>query len=117
MGSPSAIRAGSSPKTDAKGPASADSKTADRGAAFWAIETACSSESPPEGIGRARAGPVEDAGDPVTVDEHVGELQVAVDEHRCPRPECSLGNPAVARDEVGWKDPACDEPLALAVEV
>ena len=37
------------------------------------------------GIALARLGPVDHAGDFVTVDEHVGDLQVAVDEHRCPR--------------------------------
>ena len=44
--------------------------------------------------------PVERRGEPerhldlVTVDEHVVDLQVAVREHRCPRPERGLGNPA-----------------------
>ena len=61
-------------------------------------------------------GPVDHAGDLVTVDEHVGDLQVAVREHRCPRSECSLGDPAVARDQVGGKDAVRDEPLAFAVE-
>ena len=37
-------------------------------------------------------------------------------EHRCPRPERSLGEPAVARDHVGGKDVVGDEPLALMVE-
>ena len=53
----------------------------------------------------------------VTLDEHVGDLQVAVREHRSPRPERSLGDPAVARDHVGGKDAVRDEPLAFAVEV
>ena len=44
------------------------------------------------------------------------DLQVAVGEHRCPRPERSLGDAAVARDHVGGKDVVGDEPLALAVE-
>ena len=35
----------------------------------------------------------------------------------CPRPERGLGNPAVARDQVGGKDAVRDEPLAFAVEV
>src|SRR5271170_6839638 len=39
----------------------------------------------------------------------------AVREHRCPRPERSVGNPAVARDQVGGKDAVRDEPLAFAV--
>jgi len=70
-----------------------------------------------QGIALARLGPVEHARDHVTVDEHVGDLQVAVREHRRPRPECSLGDPAVARDQVGGEDAARDEPLAFAVEV
>src|SRR5215469_12467841 len=61
-------------------------------------------------------GPVDDAGDLVTVDEDVVDLQVAVDEHRCPRPERSLGELAVAHDQVGWKDAVGDEPLAFTVE-
>ena len=68
-------------------------------------------------VALGRLGPVDDAGDLVTVDEDVGDLQVAVGEHRCPRPERSLGDPAVARDHVGGKDVVGDEPLALAVEV
>src|SRR4029077_10556248 len=51
-----------------------------------------------QGIALARLGPVDYAGDLVTVDEHVGDLQVAVREHRGPRAERSLGNPSVARD-------------------
>ena len=54
-----------------------------------------------QGIAPGRLGPVDHAGDLVTVDEHVGDLQVAVHEHRCPRPQRGLGNPAVARDQVG----------------
>jgi hypothetical protein len=53
----------------------------------------------------------------VTVDEHVGYLQVAVREHRCPRPQRSHGNPAAARDHIGGKDAVRDEPLAFAVEL
>jgi len=49
-----------------------------------------------QGIALARLGPVDHAGDLVTVDEHVGDLRVAVREHRCPRPERSLGDSAVA---------------------
>ena len=70
-----------------------------------------------QGIALARLGPVDHAGDLVTVDEHVGDLQVAVREHRCPRPERSLGNPPVVRDQVGGKDAVRDEPFAFAVEV
>ena len=44
------------------------------------------------------------------------DAQLAVDEHRCPRPERSLGELAVARDQVGGKDAVGDEPLAFAVE-
>jgi hypothetical protein len=69
------------------------------------------------GVALARLRPVEHTGDLVTVDEHVGDLQVAVCEHRCPRPERSLGNLAVAHDQVGGKDVVRDEPLAFAVEV
>ena len=59
----------------------------------------------------------DDAGDLITGDEDVVDLQVAVDEHRCPRPERSLGELAVACDHVGGKDVVGDEPLAFAVEV
>jgi hypothetical protein len=40
--------------------------------------------------------------------------QVAVDEHWCPRPQSSLGEPGVGCDDVGAKDIVGDEPLALA---
>ena len=70
-----------------------------------------------ERVALGRLGPVDDAGDLVTGDEDVVDLQVAVDEHRCPRPERSFGEPAVARDDVGRKDVVGDEPLALAGEV
>jgi hypothetical protein len=49
-----------------------------------------------ERVAPGRLGPVDDAGDLVTVDEDVVDLQVAVDEHRCPRPERSLGEPSTA---------------------
>src|SRR2546430_9105223 len=65
-------------------------------------------------LGRLR--PVDDAGDLVTGDEDVVDLQVAVDEHRCPRPERSLGEPAVACDHVGGEEGVGDEPLPLARE-
>ena len=69
-----------------------------------------------QGVALARLGPVDHAGDLVTVDEHVSDLQVAVREHRWPPPERSFGNPPVARHQVGRKDPVGDEPLAFAVE-
>ena len=70
-----------------------------------------------QGITLARLGPVDDAGDLVAVDEHVRDLQVAVREHRCPRPERGLGDLAVAADQVGGEDAVGHEPLALAVEI
>jgi hypothetical protein len=51
-----------------------------------------------ERVALGRLGPVDDAGDLVTVDKDVVGLQVAVDERRRPRPEYSLGELAVARD-------------------
>src|SRR4051794_567446 len=57
--------------------------------------------------------PVDDAGDLVTGDEDVVDLQIAVNEDRCPRPECSLRKSAVAGDHVGRKDAIRDEPFAL----
>src|SRR5262249_37334449 len=54
-------------------------------------------------VALARLGPVEEPGDLVTVDEDVRDLQVAVGEHRCPRPECPLGHPMVAPDHVAGK--------------
>src|SRR5207248_5411239 len=58
-----------------------------------------------QGIALARPGPVDHAGDLVLVDGHVGDLQVAVREHRCPRPERSLGNPRSEERRVGteWR--------------
>ena len=70
-----------------------------------------------ESVALGRLGPVDDAGDLVTSDEDVVDLQVTVDEHRCPRPERSLGEPAIARDHLGRKDVVGDEPLALGVEL
>src|SRR5690606_26082021 len=69
-----------------------------------------------ERVSPGRLGPVDDAGDLVTGDEDVIDLQVAVYEHRCPRPERSLGKPAVAGDHVSGKDVVGDEPLALVGE-
>src|SRR6266536_4956029 len=67
-----------------------------------------------ERVALGRLGPVDDAGDLITGDEDVVDLQVAVDEHRCPRPERSLGELAVAYDHVGGKDAVGGEPLAFA---
>jgi len=39
------------------------------------------------GITPASLGPVDHAGDLVNVDEHMGDLQVTVREHRSPQPE------------------------------
>jgi RNA polymerase sigma-70 factor (ECF subfamily) len=71
----------------------------------------------PQRVALAAFGPIEDAGDLVTVDEDVADLQVAVHEHRRRRPERPLGEPPVVRDHVGRKDLVGDEPLALAVEL
>src|SRR4051794_10537285 len=67
-------------------------------------------------IALARLGPVDDAGELVTVNEDVADLQVPVREHRYPWPERGLGDLAVTRDQVGGKDAARDEPLAFAGE-
>src|SRR3954452_21903960 len=69
-----------------------------------------------QAVATARLGPVDHAGDLVIVEEHMGDLQVAVRKHRCPRSERSLGNSAVARDQVGGKDTVRDQPFAFAVE-
>jgi hypothetical protein len=50
------------------------------------------------------------------VDDDVVDLQVAVDEHWCPRPERSLGVLGVTGDQAGGKDVVGDEPLAFAVQ-
>lgn len=70
-----------------------------------------------ERIALGRLGPVDDAGDLVTRHEDVVDLQITVDEHRCPRPEHSLGEPAIARNHLSGKDVVGDEPLALGVEL
>ena len=69
-----------------------------------------------ERVAPGRLGPVDGTGDLVIVDEDVAGLQVAVDEHWCPRPERSLGVLGVAGDQAGGKDVAGDEPLAVAVQ-
>ena len=69
------------------------------------------------GIALASLGPVDHAGDLVSVDEHVGDLQVAVREHRCPRSERRLGHLAVAPDQVSGQDVVRQQPRAFAVEV
>ena len=56
-----------------------------------------------ERVALGRLGPVDHAGDLVTGDEDVVDLQVAVREDRCPRPERSLGEPAVARDQAAGR--------------
>src|SRR5439155_1620093 len=56
------------------------------------------------------------AGDLVTVDEDVFDVQVAMREHRCPRPERRLSAAAVAADHVAGKNLISDEPVALADE-
>ena len=67
-----------------------------------------------ERVALRRLGPVDDAGDLITCEKDVVDLQVAVDEDRRPRPERRFGEPAVACDHVGRKDVVGDEPLALA---
>jgi len=57
-----------------------------------------------QGGALGRLGPVDHAGDLVAVDKHVGDLQVAVREHGPPRPERSVGDPAVALDQVDGQD-------------
>ncbi len=60
--------------------------------------------------------PVDEARNPIAVDEHVIDLQVAVREDRCPRPE---------RDSATWRlrvtgrrqDAVRHKPLALATEI
>ena len=67
-------------------------------------------------IALGRLGPVEHTGDLVALDEDVVDLQVAVDEHRRPRPERGLGEPAVALDDVRRQDVVGDQPRALVDE-
>ena len=50
------------------------------------------------------------------VDEHVRDLEVTVREHRCPRPEDRVGDPAVPHDQVRRQHAGADQRLALAVE-
>ena len=69
-----------------------------------------------ERVALRRLGPVDDAGDLIAGDEDVVDLQVAVDEDRCPGPERSFGEPAVACDHVGRKDVVGNEPLACNAE-
>lgn len=61
--------------------------------------------------------PVDDAGDLVAGHEDVVDLQVAMDEYGCPRPERSRGDRAVAGDDVAGENVVGEEPLAFAVEV
>ena len=69
-----------------------------------------------ERVALGRLGPVDDPGDLVTGDEDMVDLQVTVDEHRYPRSERSLGQPAAACDHVGRKHTIGEEPLALGGE-
>ena len=64
----------------------------------------------------SRLGPVEQAGHRDTVDEHMLDVEVAVDEHRTPWAEHGSRTRAVALDRVGREDPVRDEPVALLVE-
>jgi hypothetical protein len=66
-----------------------------------------------ERVALGRSGPVDDAGDLVTMNEDVGIVQVAVDEHRLPRPKRGLGEATVAHDHVGGKYLIGDKPVAL----
>jgi hypothetical protein len=61
----------------------------------------------------AALGPVHDAAHLVTVDEHMNDLQVAVDEHRCPWPQRRLRDLTIAPDNIGGHDIVGDEPLTL----
>ena len=67
-------------------------------------------------IAVAALGPVDDAAHLVTVHEHMNDLQVAVDEHRCPWPQRRLRDLSVAPDNVRGHDIVGDEPLTLRVE-
>jgi aminoglycoside phosphotransferase (APT) family kinase protein len=68
------------------------------------------------GVAPAGLGPVEHAGDLVALDEHVGDLEVAVHEHGGPRSQRGLGSLAVPGDQVRRKDVVRQEPRAFAVE-
>ena len=68
------------------------------------------------GVTRGSLGPVEDAGDRGAVDEDVLDVEVAVDEHRSPRPEHGSRPCAVGLDDVGREDLVLEEPVALPVE-
>ena len=68
-------------------------------------------------IALAALGPVHDAAHLVTVDEHMNDLQVAVDEHRCPWPQRHLRDLTIAPDNLGGHHIVGDEPLALRVEL
>ena len=69
------------------------------------------------GVTGGGLGPVDDPGDLAPVDEHVGELQVAVDERRRPRPERRLRDLPVAIDHLGGQDSVLEQPGALPVEL
>ena len=65
----------------------------------------------------AALGPVHDAAHLVTVDEHMNDLQVAVDEHRCPWPQRRLRDLRIAPDNVGGHDIVGDEQPTLRIEL
>jgi hypothetical protein len=68
-------------------------------------------------IALAALGPVPDAARPVTVVQHMNDLQVAVDEHRCPWPQRRLRDLTIAPHNLGGYNIVGDEPLTLRVEL
>jgi hypothetical protein len=68
-------------------------------------------------IALAALGPVPDAARPVTVVQHMNDLQVAVDEHRCPWPQRRLRDLRIAPDNVGGHDIVGDEQPTLRIEL
>ena len=67
-------------------------------------------------VASGRLGPVENASDLVAVDEDVVDLQIAVYEHRCPRPQRSHRELTVPRDDRCGNDIVGDQPVAFDVE-
>jgi hypothetical protein len=61
-------------------------------------------------------GPFPDAARLVTVVQQMNDLQVAVDEHRCPWPQRRLRDLRIAPDNVGGHDIVGDEQPTLRVE-
>lgn len=78
--------------------------------------SACESCEVEQSVALGGFGPVDDAAHFVTVDEDVVEVQIAVDEARCPRPECCLGESAVPCHDIGGKDVVGDESAAFLVQ-